>query len=111
MRPISELYKILLRYFEENVNTNFFLYQGICAYIQECDLFTHKERIFLKRNFKANRPSHVLHTEYMDKDRHWTSFWWDLDKKGNKQRVEFLKHIIKYHENNHPIIPASTHIL
>lgn len=99
MRPLPSLYKILLKYFEDNKDYAYFTSHGICHFIDTCPELTGFETTYLKKDFQANRPSSVLHTEHMDRNRHWTSFWWDLDTEGNEQRVKFLKHMIKYHEN------------
>lgn len=99
-RPLSVLYGLVLDYFQISL----FVDNGICHVIINLNrslIISEKEYKLLLKDFFANDPLEqrlkyfrfLAHPEFIG-----SRYWWSRTEKGNRQRIKFLKFLIKKHQ-------------
>ena len=105
MRTLNELYTILLHYSEEKG----FNGEGICnniAGLRKTNVITYQEWYKLYSHFHKQKPlsntflfwggRHSKFTKsasWNDGSIDWSGYWWCRNKKGNIERIKFLKYL------------------
>lgn len=94
MRDLKTLYQLVLQEIELGEQVD-----GICVFINYLSgnfTITTREWIILKDDFCVRRPkwsSKFFWSPVFNKIPK-NNYWWQLNEKGMKQRIKFLKHLI-----------------
>lgn len=94
MRDLKTLYQLVLQEIELEKR-----FEGICvfmSYLKHDCRITSEEWTILTKDFQKRRPkwsSKFFWSPVFNKRPEY-NYWWQLNKKGMKQRIRFLKHLI-----------------
>lgn len=88
MKSKKTLYSLILKEFRKNDS---FICSSIGSLLRE-EKITNNEYIIIHKDFNDNKPSDVLHSEFITDSWVGSYAWWNSDAK--KVRIAFLKKMI-----------------
>lgn len=92
---LNRMYRALL----DKIQLRNYIEGGLCIEIDKLfknKTVLHDDYILLREHFNDNKPSLKRHTLfYLNPAYKNEIFWWELSDKGYKQRIKFLKKLIK----------------
>jgi hypothetical protein len=100
VRPLKDLYKILLFAVKKELKCNY----GVCEILTRLEknhLISKEELTLLRINFAKNKPSTKHHLQfyispYFKKGLKY-AYWWNVGTNGDEERVKFVEYLIENH--------------
>lgn len=98
MRPLSVLYQLVLRKFNQHIDEG--SYSCICIAIRWADLLS-DELDVVRFDFNLNRPSSDQYRDfYLNPYFIDGVYWWSQNNGGTNERQRFLKMLIQKHKDD-----------